>query len=82
MPSNKEGTMQIKKSVSAKTAPEDKKSKKKRVDAVPEMFRFSDEIQLQAYYNYLKRVRNNAPGSEVSDWLEAEEAIISQTDAR
>ena len=71
--------MQVRKSTSEKIAPGDSKTKKKKVDAVPDMFRFSDEIQLQAYYNYLKRVRNNMPGSEVSDWLEAEEAVMTKS---
>lgn len=71
--------MQARKSTSEKAAPGDNRSKKKKVDAVPDMFRFSDEIQLQAYYNYLKRIKNNMPGSEVSDWLEAEETVMTKS---
>jgi hypothetical protein len=37
-----------------------------------------EEIQLQAYYNYLNREKNNFPGSEMTDWLEAENSLLSR----
>ncbi len=34
-----------------------------------------DDIRVQAYYNYLRRVKNNAPGDQMGDWLEAEKSV-------
>jgi hypothetical protein len=57
-----------------KTAPI-KNNREKRTAAVPETARFQDEIRLQAYYNYLWRVKNNFPGSEETDWIDAERTV-------
>lgn len=54
-----------------------KNSRKKKNEATFDSARFQDEIQVQAYYNYLKRVKNNFPGSPESDWLEAEKNVMS-----
>jgi hypothetical protein len=58
-----------------------KNSKKKKPEATFETARFQDEIQVQAYYNYLKRVKNNFPGNPESDWLDAEKNVISKIKA-
>ena len=50
-------------------------------EATFEAARFQDEIQVQAYYNYLKRAKNNFPGSPESDWLEAEKNVMSKIKA-
>ncbi len=34
-------------------------------------------IRREAYYIYLRRMKNNAAGSDLSDWLEAERAVRS-----
>lgn len=34
-----------------------------------------DEIRIQAYYNYLMRMKNNIPGDEMTDWLKAEISV-------
>jgi hypothetical protein len=49
--------------------------KKKRTEATFEISRFQDEIRVQAYYNYLKRVKNHLPGDQMGDWLEAEKSV-------
>ena len=36
---------------------------------------FLHEIEVKAFDIYLNRVQNNLPGSELSDWLEAEAVI-------
>jgi len=59
-----------------------KNARKKRADTVIESARFRDEIQLQAYYNYLWREKNNTPGSSETDWLEAEKDVSSRMKAR
>lgn len=33
------------------------------------------QISIEAYYNYLRRMKNNSPGNEMSDWLEAEKTV-------
>jgi hypothetical protein len=58
-----------------------KAGRKKKNEATFEAARFQDEIQVQAYYNYLKRAKNNFPGSEESDWLEAERIVMSKMKA-
>lgn len=58
-----------------------KKSRKMKDEATFETARFQDEIQVQAYYNYLKRAKNNFPGSPESDWLEAEKNVMSKIKA-
>jgi hypothetical protein len=50
-------------------------NKKKKTEATFEVSRFQDEIRVQAYYNYLKRVKNNLPGDQMGDWLEAENSV-------
>ncbi|MBN2159198.1 MAG: hypothetical protein JW807_07370 [Spirochaetes bacterium] len=62
-------------SSSPKAAPP-KSGKKVKHAATFDVSRFQDEIKLQAYYNYLKRVNNNFPGSEMGDWLEAEKSVM------
>lgn len=57
------------------------KNKKKKYEASVEFVGFREEIELQAYYNYLKRVMNNIPGNELSDWLEAEKSVRSRLSA-
>ena len=53
-----------------------KNSRKMKDEATFQTARFQDEIQVQAYYNYLKRMKNNLPGSPEADWLEAEQRVI------
>ncbi|HOD15303.1 MAG TPA: hypothetical protein PLA65_16970 [Spirochaetota bacterium] len=53
-----------------------KNSRKIKDEATFQTARFQDEIQVQAYYNYLKRMKNNLPGSPEADWLEAEQSVI------
>jgi hypothetical protein len=36
---------------------------------------YGEEIRLQAYYNFLDRIKNNRSGSELGDWLEAEKTV-------
>lgn len=74
--------MPLKKPASVKTVPGEIRGKKKKVEAVPDMVVVGEEIQLQAYYNYLKRVRGNTPGTEVSDWLDAERAVKGRAGTR
>jgi hypothetical protein len=50
-------------------------NKKKKTEATFEFSRFQDEIRVQAYYNYLKRIKNNNPGDQMGDWLEAEKSV-------
>lgn len=50
-------------------------NKKKKTEATFEVSRFQDEIRVQAYYNYLKRMKNNLPGDQMGDWLEAEKSV-------
>jgi len=52
-----------------------KMNKKKKTEATFEISRFQDEIRVQAYYNYLKRMKNNLPGDQMGDWLEAENSV-------
>lgn len=54
------------------------KNKKRKESASFDFSGFQDEIRVQAYYNYLKRVKNNIPGSEVSDWVDAEKSVRSK----
>jgi hypothetical protein len=58
-----------------------KNSKKKKNEATFETTRFQDDIKEQAYYNYLKREKNNFPGNPESDWLEAEKNVMSKIKA-
>jgi hypothetical protein len=51
------------------------RNKKKKSDATFEFSNFQDEIRVQAYYNYLKRMKNNSLGNETNDWLEAEKSL-------
>ncbi len=57
------------------------KNKKKKYESSIEFPGFREEIQLRAYYNYLKRLNSNIPGNELSDWLEAEKSITSKQKA-
>jgi hypothetical protein len=36
---------------------------------------YGEEIRLQAYYNFLDRIKNSKSGSELGDWLEAEKTV-------
>mgnify|MGYP001068228636 CR=1 FL=1 len=55
------------------------RNKKKRNEAATELSGFQDEIRVQAYYNYLKRMKENSPGNETTDWLDAEMSVQSKT---
>jgi hypothetical protein len=67
---------------SAETKPAPVKTGRKKMDeSTFETARFQDEIQVQAYYNYLKRARNNFPGSPEADWLEAEQSVMLKMQA-
>ena len=35
------------------------------------------DVSVQAYYLYLNRMKNNSPGNDLSDWLEAERLVRS-----
>lgn len=50
-------------------------NKKKRSEATFDFPGFQDEIRLHAYYNYVSRVKNNFPGDELGDWLDAEKNL-------
>jgi hypothetical protein len=67
-------------SAEPKAAPE-KRGGEFKNDATFEQARFQDEIQVQAYYNYLKRAKNNFPGSPEADWIEAEKSVMSKIKA-
>ncbi|HNW29256.1 MAG TPA: DUF2934 domain-containing protein [Spirochaetota bacterium] len=54
------------------------RGKKKKQVAEVDFSGFQDEIRVQAYYNYLKRIKSNMPGNEMADWLEAEKSIASK----
>jgi hypothetical protein len=58
-----------------KTPPAEAKPRKKKTEVLVEFSVFLEEIQLEAYYHYLKRIRNNIPGNEMTDWLEAEKSL-------
>lgn len=66
--------MLSKKSTAQQVAPKSG-TKKNKTEATFEFSRFQDEIRIQAYYNYLKRVKNNIPGDQIGDWLEAEKGL-------
>ena len=36
---------------------------------------FINQVQLQAYFNYENRIKNNLSGNEATDWISAEEKI-------
>jgi hypothetical protein len=42
----------------------------------PQKSTIEDEIRLRAYYRYLER--ENEPGDEMSDWLEAESHVLGR----
>lgn len=50
-------------------------NKKKKTESTFDFPSFQDNIRLQAYYNYLSRVKNNFSGDEMGDWLEAEKNL-------
>ncbi|HOT45875.1 MAG TPA: hypothetical protein PLC28_13390 [Spirochaetota bacterium] len=54
------------------------KGKKKKQDATFDFSGFQDEIRVRAFYNYQERVKNNLPGNEMTDWLEAEKSLASK----
>jgi len=58
-----------------------KNSRKKKTEATFETVSFQDDIRLQAYYNYLWRVKNNSPGNEETDWIKAEREVLSRMKA-
>jgi hypothetical protein len=51
------------------------RNKKKKNEAYTEFSGFQDEIRVQAYYNYLKRMKDNTPGNEMTDWFDAENRV-------
>lgn len=55
-----------------------KTSNKKKNEATFDFPGFQDDIRLHAYYNYLSRVKNNFPGDEMGDWLEAERSLTGK----
>lgn len=57
------------------------KTNKKKTEATFEFTKFQEEIKLQAYYNYLQRVKSNKAGNEVSDWLDAEKNVRMRMNA-
>ena len=59
-----------------------KNGRKRKSESGVDSSRFMDEIRMQAYYNYLWRVKNDAPGSPETDWLEAERIVSSKMKAR
>jgi len=50
-------------------------SRKKKAESYFDLPSFQDEIRLYAYYNYLARMKNNFPGDEMGDWLDAEKKL-------
>jgi hypothetical protein len=58
-----------------KTPPVEAKPRKKKTEVSIYFSLFQEEIQLEAYYHYLKRIKNNIPGNEMTDWLEAEKSL-------
>ncbi|MBN1496076.1 MAG: DUF2934 domain-containing protein [Spirochaetes bacterium] len=50
-------------------------SRKKKAESSFDLPSFQDEIRLHAYYNYLARMKNNFPGDEMGDWLDAEKNL-------
>jgi hypothetical protein len=54
------------------------RGKKKKQVSEFDFSGLQDEIRVQAYYNYLKRIKSNMPGNEMADWLEAEKSIASK----
>lgn len=63
--------MAIKKLRSSTTQPPTRKTASSGSKVSP------DDVSVQAYYLYLKRMKNNAPGNDLSDWLEAEKMMKS-----
>lgn len=61
--------MRIKKNTSTTTT---RDNVRKLETASVEFPGYGEEIRLQAYYNFLDRIKNNRSGSELGDWLEAE----------
>lgn len=66
-----ENYMSVKKSSS--TNKKTTKSNKK-----PDLSKYIDEIKDMAFEIFLERQRMNKSGSELSDWLEAEERVIKK----
>ena len=58
-----------------------KNSRTRKTGATFETASFQDDIRLQAYYNYLWRVKNNFPGNEETDWIKAERDVLSKMKA-
>jgi hypothetical protein len=54
------------------------KNTKKKSEASFGFSDFPDDIRIQAYYNYLKRMKDNMPGDEMTDWLEAEISVRTE----
>ena len=52
-----------------------KAGKKLKAQATVDVSRFQEEVQVQAYYNFLKRMKNNISGNEERDWFEAEKSV-------
>lgn len=51
------------------------RNKKKKNEITSNFSGFQDEIRILAYYNYIKRMNDNTPGNEITDWLEAEKNV-------
>ncbi len=54
------------------------RSKKKKNETTSEFTGFQDEIRILAYHNYLKRMKDNTSGNEMTDWLDAEKSVRSK----
>jgi hypothetical protein len=70
--------MQLKKSTADSASSKGrtlKIGKKTRGKATIDVLRFQDEIRVQAYYNFLKRMNNNISGNEEGDWFDAEVSV-------
>ncbi len=57
------------------------KDTKRRFEPTVEFPGYREEIELQAYYNYLKRIKNSLPGDEIKDWLDAEKLVRTKIKA-
>jgi hypothetical protein len=66
----------------AKATPADSKAKKKKPEASFEFLKFQEDIKLEAFNNYQQRLKNNRPGNDMTDWLEAEKNVRSRNGLR
>lgn len=70
--------MLSKKTVSESTSSKTGILKKKKTESLYPSMNIHDEIRVQAYYNYLRRMSSNLPGDETADWLDAEIRVRSK----